>query len=215
MRLPRLVLVPVLGVGLLLVGCGQSPAPEAADPAPTAAEVAAADTEQASQPVADAPASVPASQSGSKLTGSVSGLGGNVSGLRGLVSALGGEMRGTEIYVALPADTLFDFDKADVLPGAEANLSTLAELIGKTEGPVRLVGHTDAKGDDAYNQALSERRAAAVQAWLQAHGVADGRLQAQGRGASEPVAPNQHPDGRDNPEGRAKNRRVEAIIPKP
>ena len=215
MRLPRLVLVPVLGVGLLLAGCGQSPAPEAAEPEPTAAEVAAADTEQASQPVADAPASVPASQSGSRLTGSVSGLGGNVSGLRGLVSALGGEMRGNEIYVALPADTLFDFDKADVLPGAEANLSTLAELIGKTEGPVRLVGHTDAKGDDAYNQALSERRAAAVQAWLQAHGAADGRLQAQGRGASEPVAPNQHPDGRDNPEGRAKNRRVEAIIPKP
>ena len=215
MILPRLVLVPVLGAGLLLVGCGQSPAPEAADPEPTAAEVAAADTEQASQPVADAPASVPASQSGSKLTGSVSGLGGNVSGLRGLVSALGGEMRGNEIYVALPADTLFDFDKADVLPGAEANLATLAELIGKTEGPVRLIGHTDAKGNDAYNQALSERRAAAVQAWLQAHGVADGRLQAQGRGASEPVAPNQHPDGRDNPEGRAKNRRVEAIIPKP
>ena len=145
----------------------------------------------------------------------MSGLGGNVSGLRGLVSALGGEVRANEIYVALPADTLFDFDKADVLPGAEANLSTLAELIGKTEGPVRLIGHTDAKGNDAYNQALSERRAAAVQAWLQAHGVADGRLQAQGRGASEPVAPNQHPDGRDNPDGRAKNRRVEAIIPKP
>ena len=215
MRLPRLVLVPVLAAGLLLVGCGQSPAPEPAGPEPAANEVAAVDTAQASQPVADAPASAPASQSGSKLTGSVSGLGGNVSGLRGLVSALGGEMRDNEIYVPLPADTLFDFDKAEVLPGAEANLSTLAELIGKTEGPVRLVGHTDAKGDDAYNQALSERRAAAVQAWLQAHGVADGRLQAQGRGASEPVAPNQRPDGRDNPDGRAKNRRVEAIIPKP
>ena len=215
MRLPRLVLVPVLAAGLLLVGCGQSPAPEPAGPEPAANEVAAVDTAQASQPVADAPASTPASQSGSNLTGSVSGLGGNVSGLRGLVSALGGEVRANEIYVALPADTLFDFDKADVLPGAEANLSTLAELIGKTEGPVRLIGHTDAKGNDAYNQALSERRAAAVQAWLQAHGVADGRLQAQGRGASEPVAPNQHPDGRDNPEGRPKNRRVEAIIPKP
>ena len=215
MRLPRLVLVPVLGVGLLLAGCGQSSAPEAAEPEPAAAEIVAADTAQPSQPDTDAPASAPASQSGSKLTASVSGLGGNVSGLRGLVSALGGEMRDNEIYVALPADTLFAFDKAEVLPGAEANLSTLAELIGKTEGPVRLVGHTDGKGDDAYNQALSERRAAAVQAWLQAHGVADGRLQAQGRGASEPVAPNQRPDGRDNPEGRAKNRRVEAIIPKP
>ena len=215
MRLPRLVLVPVLAAGLLLAGCGQSSAPEAAEPQPAAAEIVAADPAQPSQPAADAPASAPASQSGSKLTGSVSGLGGNVSGLRGLVSALGGEMRDKEIYLALPADTLFDFDKAEVLPGAEANLSTLAELIGKTEGPVQLIGHTDAKGDDAYNKALSERRAAAVQAWLQAHGVADGRLQAQGRGASEPVAPNQRPDGRDNPDGRAKNRRVEAIIPKP
>ena len=215
MILPRLVLVPVLGAGLLLVGCGQSPAPAAQEPQPAVAEVAAADAAQASQPDTDAPASAPASQSGSKLTASVSGLGGNVSGLRGLVSALRGEVRANEIYLALPADTLFDFDKAEVLPGAEANLSTLAELIGKTEGPVQLIGHTDAKGNDAYNKALSERRAAAVQAWLQAHGVADGRLQAQGRGASEPVAPNQRPDGRDNPEGRAKNRRVEAIIPKP
>ena len=148
------------------------------------------------------------------MTGTVSPLVGDVSQLRGLVDKLGGEIRDSEIYVALPADTLFDFDKADIRPGAEADLRTLAELIGKTRGKVQLKGYTDAKGEDAYNLGLSQRRADAVKQWLVANGVPDARLQASGFGEADPVALNQKPDGTDDPEGRAKNRRVEAVIPR-
>lgn len=168
---------------------------------------------------AQAPASTPdeaqsPSTHGSALTGTVSALTGDVSQLQGLVDALGGEIRDREIYVALPADTLFEFDKADIRPGAEDDLHTLATLIGKTQGTVELRGYADAKGEDAYNLGLSRRRADAVKAWLAAHGVAATRLQAEGYGEADPVAPNARTDGSDDPEGRAKNRRVEAIIPR-
>lgn len=76
-------------------------------------------------------------------------------------------------------------------------------------GPVGVVGYTDSVGDPAYNQTLSENRAAAVVAALQplVNG-APAMLQPSGKGAADPVAPNQNSDGSDNPAGRAQNRRV-------
>lgn len=191
----------------LACGCSQSDAPaeqrEARQPRSARAEPSTPPG-NAQPPVAQ----------GSALTGTVSGLTGDVSQLQGLVDALGGEIRDREIYVALPADTLFEFDKAEIRTQAEANLRTLAELIGKTQGIVQLKGYTDARGEDAYNLALSKRRADAVRTWLAANGVAGARLQAVGHGEADAVAPNEKPDGSDDPEGRAKNRRVEAIIPR-
>lgn len=72
-------------------------------------------------------------------------------------------------------------------------------------------GHTDGKGDEAYNQKLSERRAESVRAWLAAHGASLG-MATRGWGKKKPIAPNAKPDGKDDPEGRQKNRRVEIAV---
>lgn len=202
---------PLLPIALACVACACSQ-PDA--PTGPQQEARQPPSETAAPPAAPQNNPQPPAAQGSALTGTVSGLTADVSQLQGMVDALGGEIRDMEIYVALPADTLFEFDKADIRPGAEADLRTLGELIGKTQGTVQLKGYTDAKGDDAYNLALSERRADAVKNWLTANGVPNARLQAIGYGEADPVAPNQKPDGKDDPEGRAKNRRVEAIIPR-
>jgi outer membrane protein OmpA-like peptidoglycan-associated protein len=139
------------------------------------------------------------------------------------VEDLGGKVQdiqvketGAEIRIELAADVLFDFDKADILPRAQSALKQAASVIGeKAKGTVRIEGHTDGKGSDAYNQKLSERRAAAVKTWLVGkEGVKGVNFSTQGFGAKRPVAPNSNEDGSDNPNGRQKNRRVEIIISK-
>jgi outer membrane protein OmpA-like peptidoglycan-associated protein len=121
-----------------------------------------------------------------------------------------------EVRIELAADVLFDFDKADIRTDAAAALAEAAELIRqKSRGPVRVEGHTDSKGGDTYNQKLSERRAAAVAGWLKGHaGLKSTEFRTAGFGARQPVAPNQMPDGSDDPEGRQKNRRVSLVIQK-
>ena len=77
----------------------------------------------------------------------------------------------------------------------------------------RAVFSTDSIGSAARNQRLSlERAENVVDALIAALGIDDERLQAEGRGASEPIADNTNPDGSDNPDGRQLNRRVEIIV---
>jgi len=120
------------------------------------------------------------------------------------------------ITMQLAADVLFDFDKATLMPEALASLEKLATVIkGYPRAAITVEGHTDAKGNDVYNQSLSERRAQAVADWLAANAGAErGRLQTRGLGRTRPAAPNAKPDGSDDPAGRAKNRRVEIVIHK-
>jgi outer membrane protein OmpA-like peptidoglycan-associated protein len=120
------------------------------------------------------------------------------------------------VRIDLAADVLFDFDKADLLPKAQQTLSQAAGIIReKAKGKVRIDGYTDAKGADAYNQRLSERRAAAVETWFKTKGnLKDVSFVTQGFGAKNPVAPNTKPDGSDDPAGRQRNRRVEIVIQK-
>ncbi|RYF25516.1 MAG: OmpA family protein [Comamonadaceae bacterium] len=115
------------------------------------------------------------------------------------------------ISVDLPADVLFDFDKATLRPDAASPLDKAAELIKSyPQAPLTVVGHTDSKGANDYNEALSRRRAETVAIALQQRTA---RLpQAEGRGEREPVAPNALPDGRDDPQGRQRNRRVQILI---
>lgn len=117
-----------------------------------------------------------------------------------------------EIVIDLPSDVLFDFDKSTLRPDAIPVLGKAAQLIGAyPQAPVCINGHTDSKGSNDYNQALSLRRARAVAAQLQ-HAQPDRQWQVRGFGEERPVAPNALPDGSDNPEGRQRNRRVEIVI---
>ncbi len=108
----------------------------------------------------------------------------------------------------------FDFDKATLRPDAVSVLSEAAQILNRyPELKVEVAGHTDSKGSDAYNQSLSERRATAVYNYLTSNGVDAGRMAGpNGYGESRPIAPNTNPDGSDNPEGRAQNRRTELNV---
>lgn len=114
----------------------------------------------------------------------------------------------TEVITLSDAgNVLFDFDKSDLTPAAKAQLDTLMDKLRNTDVvSIKVIGHTDSKGSDAYNQALSERRASSVAAYLLSQGLAPNKLTSEGRGESEPVADNA------TDEGRAENRRVELHI---
>lgn len=107
----------------------------------------------------------------------------------------------------------FDFDKSNIRPSSLPIVQKdVAELKSYKNVDIRIVGHTDSKGSDAYNQKLSERRADAVMQYFLQQGVNGDRMSSSGRGESEPVAPNTNPDGSDNPAGRQENRRIEIHI---
>jgi len=136
-------------------------------------------------------------------------------GLDGALKELKAEVTAKEIKINLSADVLFDFDKSDLKPTAEAQLQNLLTVVrANPAATVRVEGHTDGRGAQAYNQGLSVRRAGSVMAWLVAHGASAGTITTKGWGAARPIAPNKKPDGSDDPEGRQKNRRVEITVQK-
>lgn len=108
----------------------------------------------------------------------------------------------------------FDFDKSTLRPDAVAILNEAIEILKRyPDLKVEVAGHTDSIGTDAYNQGLSERRARAVYDYLTGNGIDASRLVGpNGYGESRPIAPNTNPDGSDNPEGRAQNRRTELNV---
>lgn len=180
-----------------------------------ATTLAACSNPEPEAPVAPAPPAATANPA-SDPTKPGGGLIGEVSGLSGEISAFRVSETATTTVVELASDVLFAFDKADLSPQAPAQLRRAADLVRQGgPGPVRVIGHTDSHGEDAYNLALSERRAASVVAWLSTTGgIAADRLVAEGRGEADPVAPNEGADGNDDPQGRARNRRVTITIPK-
>ncbi|MBX7262443.1 MAG: OmpA family protein [Chitinophagaceae bacterium] len=116
-----------------------------------------------------------------------------------------------------PVDTVivmdniyFAFNKATILEESHAAIDNqIVTLMNKYPTMViEISGHTDSKGKDDYNMKLSQARANAVKNYLIAKGIAAERMTAVGYGETKPIAPNQI-DGKDNPEGRKKNRRTE------
>jgi outer membrane protein OmpA-like peptidoglycan-associated protein len=103
--------------------------------------------------------------------------------------------------------TQFAFDSAELTPEARGILDENAAVLEReTDVKVRVEGHTDSIGTEAYNQKLSERRAKAIEEFLISKGVSADRLEIVGYGPSNPIAPN------DTKEGRAMNRRVEMKV---
>lgn len=124
------------------------------------------------------------------------------------------EAKKTERAGAIECDiVLFDFDKDILTEDAQRKLAACASLVNDNETVSLMIdGHTDAMGTDEYNQDLSERRAKSVYNYFVSRGITPVQLKMAGHGEQEPVAPNETPDGRDNPEGRAQNRRVKCRL---
>ena len=109
--------------------------------------------------------------------------------------------------VTFNADTFFDFDKSIIKPEGKKLLDQIAAQVQTINlEAIIAVGHTDWIGTVEYNLKLSQRRAAAVKAYLVSKGVDANRITTQGKGKADPIADNR------TAAGRAKNRRVEIEI---
>ncbi len=110
--------------------------------------------------------------------------------------------------LTMGADAFFDFDRAELKPAGRESLDRLVADMrsARNINRIEVVGHTDSKGTEQYNQRLSERRAQAVQSYLISRGVDPSIISARGEGELRPIASN------DTAAGRAQNRRVEITV---
>lgn len=107
----------------------------------------------------------------------------------------------------------FQFDKSNVIAFYSTKIDSVLALLSQNPGwLVEVQGHTDSKGSDEYNDKLSKRRADEVKNYMIKQGLAKERIIVKTFGKKQPAVPNELPDGTDDPEGRAKNRRVEFKI---
>ena len=115
--------------------------------------------------------------------------------------------RGDDLVLNIPSGITFAYDSSAVQPQFQRTLDQVAQTLAEyKETYIDVYGHTDATGSDAYNQALSERRAIAVADYLAGRGVQAARIATRGYGKTQPIASN------DTDAGRAANRRVEIKI---
>ena len=128
--------------------------------------------------------------------------------MQGLLADLNGTMDEQGLKMVVPGGVLFALDGEEIPDSAHDTLAKVAELIDMYDGrEVRIVGHTDALGDSAYNKTLSARRAGLVkQFFVDRFDVEAARLATEGMGEARPIASNA------TLEGRRANRRVEVLI---
>lgn len=117
------------------------------------------------------------------------------------------ERVGEGIQITMQSGILFEVDSYALKTVAQEELKSMANVLKNyPDTKIRIDGHTDSTGSDAYNQTLSERRARSVANYLRTLGVGADRLSETGFGESMPVADN------NTAEGRRLNRRVEIGI---
>jgi outer membrane protein OmpA-like peptidoglycan-associated protein len=115
--------------------------------------------------------------------------------------------QGDDLILRMPSNVTFAFDSSAVQPQFRPTLDQVAQtLTSYNQTYIDVLGHTDSTGTDAYNQALSERRAQSVADHLSMRGVARARMGIRGYGESQPIASNETEDG------RSRNRRVEIKV---
>lgn len=114
------------------------------------------------------------------------------------------QRQGNNIKLIMPSDITFKVNQSVIEPHFKQVLNSVAIVLKKfNNNYVRIAGYTDSTGSAEYNLGLSNRRAAAVRNYLQAHGISANRLVNIGYGEKDPIASNA------TKQGRAKNRRVE------
>lgn len=107
----------------------------------------------------------------------------------------------------------FDFDKADLRTASKNQLDKLVAVLNQNPSyTCELSAHTDAKGSNEYNQALSERRANNAKTYVLNKGIAMGRIKTSTNGEAAPIAKNELAGGADTESGRQFNRRVEIRV---
>lgn len=112
-------------------------------------------------------------------------------------------------------DVLYEFDKYELTEDSKVKLDFLYTImVDNPKIEVELSAHTDSKGTPEYNLDLSDKRAKACVDYLISKGIDASRMTSKGYGMSRPVAPNKLPNGKDNPVGRALNRRTEFKVTK-
>ncbi len=111
---------------------------------------------------------------------------------------------GDRLILKMPSNITFQTNSSDINSGFYDTLNSVTQVLKEyNKTLINVEGHTDSTGSDAYNQTLSQQRAASVGQYLISQGVDPTRVAAQGFGESRPVASN------DDPSGRQQNRRVE------
>ncbi|MBX9851640.1 MAG: OmpA family protein [Cytophagaceae bacterium] len=107
----------------------------------------------------------------------------------------------------------YDFDDTKFIEKNHGSLDTLAAFMKEyADVKIEIDSHTDNKGSDAYNLALSQRRSRSIEIYLLGKGIPKSRMVSVGYGETKPILPNENPDGTDNPENRHQNRRTEIKI---
>lgn len=112
--------------------------------------------------------------------------------------------QGDRIILNMPGNVTFNTASADISSNFFEVLNSVTLVLNEyNKTLINIYGHTDSDGSDAYNQSLSERRAASVGQYLISHQVNSERVMTMGYGETKPIATN------NTPEGKQQNRRVE------
>ena len=110
---------------------------------------------------------------------------------------------------------MFVYDQVKLIEESQSKLDKIVNYMNEYKDAQLVInGHTDSRGEAAYNYWLSSARSNKIRNYLRKAGIKYSRMETHGYGESKPIADNENSDGSDNPSGRQKNRRVEFIVNK-